>query len=775
MLELKSGILLADRYTLRRRLGGTGDFAVWLAGDRVTRTDVALKLLVGDAARAPALRREWQTGLRLMHPHIVRAFEYHEPANAASPPAYSMQFIDGPALDVLALAPPADILPPLALLADALRYAHGKNIVHRDLKAANVLLDGNGAPYLIDFSAAAARGENPGGGSLIARSPQQLAGVPAEPADDIFALGGLLYELVGGRSPYSSAATERDIRERVAAPLTAAGLPPEVTALVAAMLSKDPRARPTAEVVIESLREAGFPPGPAPRRYVAGAGAPGDVLIESGDAYTRPPPRRRAAAGTCGPPGLRPRTVGILLALLVAALLGVVFLLPGLVQPPRTAGPAEAPAAGTGEEAPAAEPADGAEPEQDEPEKARDLTEEELGRLLAQVKALEARGVERWGGVTWQSVRDAYAAGDEAYLAQKYAEATTQYAAALEKLQPLRSQVDTVFDSTLADARAAFENGDADDAVRLYELAVAITPGHAGAEAGLTRARNLDQVLALTEQGLALERDLELAAALDSFARAVEIDPAWAVAADGLARVRETIRQTDFDARMSEGLNALATGDYAAARAAFRMAQELDPASSEPADGLLQVDQALRLGDIAALEQEAAALADAEQWDAAVEAYGRILELDGNLDFAQTGLAAAEERVRLHQRLDAYLADPDSLSADHTMQQATQLVVDITRMDKVGPRLADQRDELARLLKRAATPLTVTLVSDAMTNVAIYKVGKLGVFAQTELELRPGTYVAVGSRPGYRDVRREFRVAPEVEMEPVVVQCEEPI
>ncbi len=775
MLELKSGILLADRYTLRRRLGGTGDFAVWLAGDRVTRTDVALKLLVGDAARAPALRREWQTGLRLMHPHIVRAFEYHEPANAASPPAYSMQFIDGPALDVLALAPPADILPPLALLADALRYAHGKNIVHRDLKAANVLLDGNGAPYLIDFSAAAARGENPGGGSLIARSPQQLAGLPAEPADDIFALGGLLYELVSGRSPYSSADTERDIRERIAAPLTAEGLPPELTALVASMLAKDPRARPTAEEVIERLRGAGFAPGPAPRRYVAGAGAPGDVLIESGDAYTG---RRRAVAP---PPdlaahrGLRPRTVGILLALLVAALLGVVFLLPGLVQPPRTAGPAEAPDAGTGEASPDVEPADDAVPAPDDGVKARAATEEVLGRLLAQVKTLEGRAVERWGGVAWQEVRAAYAAGDEAYLAQNYAAATAQYAVALEKLQPLRSQVDTVFDSTLADARAAFENGDADDAVRLYELAVAITPGHAGAEAGLTRARNLDQVLALTEQGLALERDLELAAALDSFARAVEIDPAWAVAADGLARVRETIRQTDFDARMSEGLNALATGDYAAARAAFRMAQELDPASSEPADGLLQVDQALRLGDIAALEQEAAALADAEQWDAAVEAYGRILELDGNLDFAQTGLVAAEDRVRLHQRLDAYLGDPDSLSADHTMQQATQLVVDITRMDKVGPRLADQRDELARLLKRAATPLTVTLVSDAMTNVAIYKVGKLGVFAQTELELRPGTYVAVGSRPGYRDVRREFRVAPEVAMEPVVVQCEEPI
>jgi aconitase B len=205
------------------------------------------------------------------------------------------------------------------------------------------------------------------------------------------------------------------------------------------------------------------------------------------------------------------------------------------------------------------------------------------------------------------------------------------------------------------------------------------------------------------------------------------------------------------------------------------MAQELDPQSSEPADGLLQVDQGLRLDDIAALEIEAAALAQAERWEAAGEIYEKILELDANLAFAQEGRARAGEMVRLHEQLDEYLANPDSLSADRTMQRATQLVVEITRMDSAGPRLVDQRDELARLLKRAATPLNVTLVSDEQTNVSVYKVGRLGTFDQTELALRPGTYVAVGSRPGYRDVRREFRVAPEIDMEPVVVQCEEPI
>jgi hypothetical protein len=66
-------------------------------------------------------------------------------------------------------------------------------------------------------------------------------------------------------------------------------------------------------------------------------------------------------------------------------------------------------------------------------------------------------------------------------------------------------------------------------------------------------------------------------------------------------------------------------------------------------------------------------------------------------------------------------------------------------------------------------------VSDNQTAVSIYKVGKLGQFDHREVELRPGTYVAVGARPGYRDVRLEFRVAPEIDMQPVVVRCEEPI
>ncbi len=129
----------------------------------------------------------------------------------------------------------------------------------------------------------------------------------------------------------------------------------------------------------------------------------------------------------------------------------------------------------------------------------------------------------------------------------------------------------------------------------------------------------------------------------------------------------------------------------------------------------------------------------------------------------------------LHKRLDDLISDPDKLSAPSVMKDATVLVVDITRMPDIGPRLASQRDELSRLLKRAVTPVPVAIVSDNVTLVSVYKVGNLGNFMNKELTLRPGTYVAVGIRPGFRDVRLEFRVAPEIDMQPVVVRCEEQI
>tara|TARA_R110002049_G_scaffold174702_9_gene341882 strand:+ start:2147 stop:4489 length:2343 start_codon:yes stop_codon:yes gene_type:complete len=780
MHEHKSGTQLANRYTLVRKLGAGGGAEVWLADDRMTGAHVALKLLVDPSISNDVLRREWQLSIRLMHAHIVRVFEFHEATDSGGPAFFSLQFIDGPSVDVLGKATTAEILAPMALIADALRYAHAKGIVHRDIKASNVLLDAHGAPYLIDFGVAANGTDAVRGGSLIAASPQSLAGEAPQPADDIFALGGMLYELLAGHSPYSADNTADDIRYRVPPPVSRVDgdtVPENIAELIAAMLHKDTKDRPDAAAVYDAILAAGISPGAAPASYVHKPEHTHDQVISSSISATRKRPAVAAAVETplAGGSGLTPRTVGIALGVLLLLLLAVIFVLPRTM----TAPPDNAAVQSAGEEeAQATAPASASTevlPERDERVQDRAATEEVLGPLLAKIRTLEGRAVARWGGLAWQKTQQAYEAGDAAYLARDYAAATAHYLEATELIEPLLGRVDNLFETTLADASAALENGDVLEALRLYELAVAMTPGHAGAQAGLLRAQNLDEVLALTDAGLRLEQQLELDAARDNFARAVEIDPQWKVAQDGLERVNAKINQNSFDARMTEGLNALAANDYLAARAAFRMAQALQPGSAEPADGLLQVEQALRLNNIRALEKEAADLEATEQWKAAEASYKRILELDADLAFAKNGLQRSQQMIALHAQLDEYIAAPDSLSQERTMQKATDLVVNITRMGDIGPRLAAARDDLARLLKRAATPLTVQLVSDQATDVSIYRVARLGSFAETELTLRPGTYVAVGSRPGYRDVRIEFRVAPELDMQPVVIRCEEKI
>ena len=819
MLELKKGTQLADRYTLVRRLGGDGDAHTWLAKDRLSSASVALKITAGDPDSTEKLRAEWQMSIRLMHAHIVRAFEFHAENDVA---IFSQQFIDGPNIGVLTGLTPEEILGPVGLLLQAVDYLHAKGIVHRDIKASNVLLDLNGAPYLSDFGVSVADGRIGSGGSPIAQSPQSLAGQTASAADDVFALGSLIFELLSGRPPWSSSDMAGDIAEADLPPLRCANgnaLPAAITTLVEQMLDKDAANRPSVGEVRERLQTAGFEAHVAP---VQGS-APAHLEDEAIEAVQSIRPAQRPGDEPVNAlrqeqSGLSQKSVGIAFAALIIVLLGVVFVLPDNVskdpeQPAgepflersvvddvptepveneadrnrgdvyvdpevrrRIQGNTDAPNRKLDDDADITFSENAADYSGlDDEGLARFRAESTLGELLSALEVLEGRGIALWASREQLAARELYAKGDDAYLEKDFAYAEELYLGALTVLEPLYERIEPTFDEAYTAAVAAFEAGDRLEALRQFELAVAITSSHPGARAGYERARNLDAVLRLVDQGLEFEEDLDLDAAQSSFEKAIELDSLWQAAHDGLQRVAETRIKLQFETRMTEGFEALVAGDYLGARAAFRMAKQLIPESGEPDDGLLQVDQGLRLQEISTLEREARSLEQDEHWDAVVKTYEEILKVDSTLAFASDGLRHGRQMQSLHEQLDELIAEPDRLSAPSVMQKATMLVVNITTRQDVGPRLAGQKDELSRLLKRAATALTVPLISDNVTDVSIYRIGRLGNFMRKEVNLRPGTYVVVGSRPGFRDVRLEFRVAPELEMEPVVVQCEEQI
>jgi hypothetical protein len=89
--------------------------------------------------------------------------------------------------------------------------------------------------------------------------------------------------------------------------------------------------------------------------------------------------------------------------------------------------------------------------------------------------------------------------------------------------------------------------------------------------------------------------------------------------------------------------------------------------------------------------------------------------------------------------------------------------------------LRKQTATLSDWVARADVPVAVALESDNLTHVTIYRVGELGAFAQRSLELVPGSYTVVGTRPGYRDVRRQIHVTPGAPAERIVIRCEDRI
>lgn len=230
-----------------------------------------------------------------------------------------------------------------------------------------------------------------------------------------------------------------------------------------------------------------------------------------------------------------------------------------------------------------------------------------------------------------------------------------------------------------------------------------------------------------------------------------------------------------FREAMSTGLAAMNRQDYSTARDHFRRAVELAPDSPEAAEALVAAEEGLRLQAIAEHRQKAFELEAAERWRDAVGQYEAVLALDPTIKFAREGLVRSRARAELAARLDFHLRNPERLSSERVLRDAEDLLEEASQVQPAGLRLKEQVEELGRLVVLASTPVRVTLLSDNLTEVTVYKVGKPGTFERLILELRPGTYTVVGRRSGYRDVRRELRVTPGQEPEPLTVRCEEKI
>jgi Tol biopolymer transport system component/tRNA A-37 threonylcarbamoyl transferase component Bud32 len=243
---------LADRYTIERELGQGGMATVYLAMDLKYHRQVAIKVLTPSLAAAlgpERFLREIETTANLRHPHIVPLYDS---GDADGLLFYVMPFVEGESLrerlNRQKQLPIEDALQFAREVADALSYAHGRQIVHRDIKPENIMLE-SGHAVVMDFGIARAIDVAAGPrltetglalGTPAYMSPEQAAGeTRLDARSDIYALACVLYEMLAGQPPFTGPTVESVVRQHIGAdPPPVTQLRPAVTADLTAALHR---------------------------------------------------------------------------------------------------------------------------------------------------------------------------------------------------------------------------------------------------------------------------------------------------------------------------------------------------------------------------------------------------------------------------------------------------------------------------------------------------------------------------------------------------------
>lgn len=774
--EFQKGQRLCERFVLLERLHTGASSSVWQALDEQRATQVAIKCVARTGENAERLwqsmQNQYAVRLRLDHDRLLPV---HEPVRDAEVYVLPMQLAAGNASRLRGKS--SRQWRALAIdVARALAHMHAQGFVHGDLKPSNILFDFRGEALLADFDTVCAVGDlAPPPGSPFSSSPARLRGEPVSIADDLYGFGALLHEWMTGYPPFFPQRPDPMTLSELPALQCATETPQHLQQLVRDLLACNPADRPLdMSAVIECLERTDNGEPDALRdtdpdifdmtQVITAGSAPRQSALEGAKAASRT--RATLWAGFAGSAVL---------------LTGLWWGLPKLTEIQSSeltrafASAREAASISRLTESTETErPRDDQDAEPMSPAMRFAGLEQEYLQRLAD---LESRAAGVWGGELFASGKSLGKLARDAADDKDWEIALDRISVATRRLERVDSSATLVKATRLVDANKALDAGQLELAKQNFELVRQLDPTDTVAVEGLERVSALLAVLPVLVEAESAQLAGDALRALTLYEQVLRADARNATALQGLEQARLALGNDQFGQAIGQALAELRAGEFTAVEDTLARATALRASAPEVAAVRAQLAAVRERRALDGERDNVLALERAERWSEALTQYDQILARDSSLVFAQAGRDRVAPRARAEQRLSALLGEPSRLSAPEVRQEAQRLLNQTAAWttNAAAPVLSRQREALQRELERYAVQILAIIESDGLTEIRIQRVGAIGAFERRELQLQPGRYVAIGTRAGFRDVRREFSLVPGAPAPIIDIRCTEAI
>ena len=481
------------------------------------------------------------------------------------------------------------------------------------------------------------------------------------------------------------------------------------------------------------------------------------------------PPReaRTAVSASVSKSGKNPHLkIWLLFGMVVTALLLVLLVLPSVVEDPSVT-----------QAVPHVEPEHKAVPEKALEAVAVDQFRSDAEHALQNFLRTQAQpglsNAEVWASDSWRMAIDTAARGDKEFGQGNFTQALKAYQDAGTQLQIILDNREQILQDSLAAGWQYLHENAVKEASAAFELVIAMQVDHQDAHLGLERAAVREQVLELMLGAQQAEVSSSLQLAAEAYSSALLLDPLYSPAREALEKVESMLRDRAFQDSMGQALQALDSGKFATAEKALNEAARMKPADPVVKETRQRLLAARRQASLSSLRLAAQDLVIKEDWTAAAEKYRDALAIDSQAAFARNGLVRAQEKQQLHKQLDHYLNDTTRLYSIDPLKNARKLLAANQQTAASEPLLAEKLATLQRAVTLAVLPVDLLILSDNLTQVSIYKVGRFGSFKQKQFSLLPGKYTITGSRQGYRDVLKVIELKPGMGKQSLTIRTEE--